>query len=153
VGDFGIVVLYILGMALMITEVFMPGAVMGIVGLVFALGSIVIAFSQESQTLGFVLIGITAVSIPLMVFVWLGVLKRLMAIKMTQQGYTSAMVHLKELIGQEGVAITMLRPSGMARFGDRKVDVVAESEVIDKDTRIKVVEVESNRVVVRAVQK
>ena len=56
------------------------------------------------------------------------------------------------LEGQEGVALTTLRPSGTARFGERRVDVVADGEIVEKDTRIKVVGVRGNQVVVRAMR-
>jgi len=151
--DLGIIFLYTAGMALVLAEVFVPGAVMGLIGLACLLGSIFLAFQQEAFTLGWILVGITVASIPVLIVLWVKVLNRVLAIKMTQKGYTSAQVDLKALVGQEGVAMTQLRPSGMARFGDEKVDVVAEGEVIERNTRVKIVEVESNRVVVRAVQK
>ena len=33
------------------------------------------------------------------------------------------------LLGQVGAATSMLRPSGMAKFGDRYVDVVTEGDL------------------------
>ena len=40
----------------------------------------------------------------------------------------------------------------MARFDNEKVDVVSEGAVIDRGSRVRVIEVRSNRVVVRAVK-
>ena len=151
-GPLGIIFLYVIGMGLVVAEVFIPGAIMGLIGMVFVLASIYLAFQQEAVTLGWTLIGITVASIPALIVLWVKVLNRVLAITGTQKDYTSAMVDLKELVGQEGVAITQLRPSGMARFGDRKVDVVSEGEVVERNSRIKIIEVESNRVVVRAVR-
>lgn len=151
-SEIGIVLLYVLGLALMVAEAFLPGAVMGLVGLVLVLASIYLAFQAEAVTLGWMLVGVTVVSIPALIILWVKVVNRVLAIKSTQQGTTSAQVQLKDLIGQEGVALTPLRPSGTARIGDRKVDVVAEGELIERDARVKVVEVKSNRVVVRAAQ-
>ena len=150
-GQLGIIFLYVIGMALAIAEVFLPGAVMGLIGLVCVLASIYLAFQQESIALGWSLVGITIAAIPVLVILWVKVLNRVFAIKQTQEGYTSAQVELKALVGQEGVALTQLRPSGMARFADEKVDVVSEGEVIERGSRVRVIEVESNRVVVRAV--
>ena len=151
-GQLGIVFLYVIGMALAVAEVFIPGAVMGLIGLVCVLASIYLAFQQESVALGWSLVGITIAAIPVLVILWVKVLNRVFAIKQTQEGYTSAQVELKALVGQEGVALTQLRPSGMARFADEKVDVVSEGEVIERGSRVRVIEVESNRVVVRAVR-
>ncbi len=55
------------------------------------------------------------------------------------------------LLGAIGTTATMLRPSGMARFGDEYVDVVSEGGFIPVGTRIQVVEVEGNRIVVKEV--
>lgn len=151
-GELGIILLYMLGMALVVAEIFIPGAVMGLIGLVFILAGIFLAFRGDFMLLGWILAGVTILSAPLLVLLWVKVLNKVLSIKGTQKGYTSAMVELKELVGQEGVAVTQLRPSGMARFGDRKVDVVAEGEVIARNTRVRIIEVESNRVVVRAVR-
>jgi len=65
-------------------------------------------------------------------------------------GYQASRSDLDELLGAEGFALTPLRPAGTARFGDRRVDVVADSEFIAKDTPVRVVQVEGSRVVVRA---
>ena len=53
------------------------------------------------------------------------------------------------LVGKEGVAFTPLRPSGTGLIDGRRVNVAADGEFIDKESPIKVVEVEGNRVVVR----
>jgi len=152
VGSLGIIFLYVIGMALAIAEVFLPGAIMGLIGLVCVLASIYLAFQGGLVALGWTLVAVTVASIPVMVILWLKVLNRVLAMKQTQEGYTSAQVELKELVGQEGVALTQLRPSGMARINEQKVDVVSDGEVIDRDSRIRVIEVTSNRVVVRAVK-
>lgn len=55
------------------------------------------------------------------------------------------------LLGQVGTATSMLRPSGLAKFGDRYVDVVTEGEFISPGTPIQVVEVEGTRIVVKGV--
>jgi membrane-bound serine protease (ClpP class) len=55
------------------------------------------------------------------------------------------------LIGEKGSAVSILRPSGKAQFGDRMVDVVSEGPFIDPGKMIQVIEVNGNRVVVREV--
>ncbi|MGH7506919.1 MAG: NfeD family protein, partial [Longimicrobiales bacterium] len=47
-----------------------------------------------------------------------------------ETGYLSAAIR-PELIGTEGVALTDLRPSGTARFGDERIDVVTDSTWIN----------------------
>jgi membrane-bound serine protease (ClpP class) len=53
------------------------------------------------------------------------------------------------LLGQVGVAISVLGFAGMARIGGRRVDVVTEGEVIPPGIAVRVVEIEGNRVVVK----
>jgi membrane-bound serine protease (ClpP class) len=55
------------------------------------------------------------------------------------------------LLGAIGQAVTPLRPAGIARFGDDFVDVVAESSYVEAGTRVRVVEVEGNRIAVKEV--
>lgn len=52
------------------------------------------------------------------------------------------------LVGQAGIAEGPLRPAGIARIGDRRVDVVTRGELIDHGEPILVLEVSGNRVVV-----
>ena len=67
------------------------------------------------------------------------------------KGWASA-TRRPDLVGREGVALTDLRPSGTALFGEERVDAVSESEWIEEGTEIKVVSSEGYRVVVRPIQ-
>ena len=58
---------------------------------------------------------------------------------------------LTALLGAVGTAATVLRPAGMARFGDAYVDVVSEGNYIPAGARVQVIEIEGNRVVVKEV--
>jgi membrane-bound serine protease (ClpP class) len=52
--------------------------------------------------------------------------------------------------GMRGVALSMLRPSGKARFADHVVDVITQGEFVAPDTPIVVVQTDGMRVVVQA---
>jgi membrane-bound serine protease (ClpP class) len=52
--------------------------------------------------------------------------------------------------GMQGTALTILRPSGKARFADRVVDVVTEGEFIAPQTPITVIQTDGMRVVVKS---
>jgi len=66
-----------------------------------------------------------------------------------EDGYQAASQDLKSLVGQCGAALTPLRPSGTAMFGDQRMSVVAEGEFIERDARVEVIAVQGSRVVVR----
>src|ERR1043166_5847916 len=52
--------------------------------------------------------------------------------------------------GMQGTAITVLRPSGKARFADHLVDVVTEGEFIAPQTPVTVIQTDGMRVVVKS---
>jgi len=55
-------------------------------------------------------------------------------------------------VGDVGQVISTLRPAGKARFGDAIVDVVATAEFLEKGTKVIIIEIHGNRVVVRAIR-
>jgi membrane-bound serine protease (ClpP class) len=55
------------------------------------------------------------------------------------------------LLGAVGVAATVLRPAGMARFGDRYIDVVSDGSFVPEGASVQVIEIEGNRIVVKVV--
>jgi len=146
----GIVLLYVLGIGLVLAEALLPGAVLGIIGFGCVLAAIWLAFGLNGG-FGWTLIVITVAFIPFAIWLWLLIFRRAMMMRARGKG-SGAMVGLKELVGKEGVAMTQLRPAGMARLEGKKVDVVSEGAVIEKGARVKVIEVEANRVVVRDVE-
>jgi membrane-bound serine protease (ClpP class) len=55
-------------------------------------------------------------------------------------------------VGTVGEVVSILRPTGKAKFGDTIVDVVAEAEFLDKGTEVKIIEIRGNRVIVKKVE-
>ena len=53
-------------------------------------------------------------------------------------------------VGDIGEVVSTLRPAGKAKFGDCVVDVVAVAEFLDKGTKVEILEIHGNRVVVKA---
>ena len=66
------------------------------------------------------------------------------------QGFVSA-PNRGDLVGRDGVAVTDLRPSGTARVGEERIDVVTEGEYVRQGSRVQVVQSDGYRHVVRAV--
>ena len=52
-------------------------------------------------------------------------------------------------VGERGISLTILRPSGKARFDDQVVDVVSEGAFIAAETSVEIVSVFGRRIVVR----
>jgi membrane-bound serine protease (ClpP class) len=57
-----------------------------------------------------------------------------------------------DLVGQDGVAVTDLRPAGTAQIGPERVDVVTEGEYVAQGQAVRVVRSEGYRHVVRGLQ-
>ena len=55
-------------------------------------------------------------------------------------------------VGQEGVADTGLRPAGRATIEGRRRDVVTEGAFIDQGARVRIVQIDGNRIVVRRIE-
>lgn len=150
-GQTLIILIYILGLGLMFAELLIPGFIMGLTGLTGVVGCIVAAFALGETTLGWILLGVTGIAVPIFFIIWINILKRYFTLNSNQSDYSGWRKELYELQGKEGVTLTTLRPVGQAMIEGKRVDVVAAEGVIEKGTAIKVVDVKSNRVLVRAV--
>jgi membrane-bound serine protease (ClpP class) len=62
-------------------------------------------------------------------------------------GYESS-TRREDLIGQEGVTVTDLRPAGAARFGEERIDVVSSGPWVPAGTSVRIVGAEGYRHVV-----
>ena len=56
-----------------------------------------------------------------------------------------------ELLGAIGVAVTPLRPSGKAQFGEQFLDVISDGDYCAPGGRVRVVEIEGKRIVVKEI--
>lgn len=151
------------GLALILVEVFViPGfGVAGIAGGLAVVASLVLSFLGRFPTWGDLVeaTGIVSLSILVCVLLAFALLRHLphsrsltgiflKDVTSRDTGYLSAPARA-ELVGQVGVALTDLRPSGTVRVGEERIDVVTEGPWIEEDTPVKVVRAESYRHVVR----
>lgn len=145
------------GLILILVEIFIPS--MGLIGSAAAISIVIGGILAFNYDPGGVFIGyiVTAVVlIPLAIFTAFKILPKTslgkaMMLTGTSFDGSDAMAAekgLEELIGLAGETMTDLRPAGIVLFGDRRVDVVTQGEMIDKGIPVKVIKVEGNRVVV-----
>jgi membrane-bound ClpP family serine protease len=176
VGQFTMlaVLLFVLGLILIGLEVFvMPGiGVTGISGVVLLVASLVLVTLQKmpESTADWVSLGTT-----LTTFV-VGILAAV-AVALTLAWYLPHIPYANRLIlsaptddegavggatvfgtqapaallGAIGEAATALRPAGKARFGEDFLDVVSQGDYINPGSRVQVIEIEGNRIVVKEV--
>jgi len=55
-------------------------------------------------------------------------------------------------VGQQGVSVTQLRPSGIGRFGSERLSVVSQGELIEANREIIVAQMDGNSIVVKEVR-
>jgi len=155
-----IIAFMLLGFAAVIVEAFVPaGGIIGLLGVAAVITSIVFAFI-ESAGFGTGMLAVAIILGPVCLLLAFHFFPRspvgkLLILKSSQeqaQGYTSFTPEkYLELKGKEGVAITTLRPSGMARIENAKYSVVTAGDMIATGEKIKVTAVEGSRIVVRKV--
>lgn len=144
------------GLALVLIEVFMPGAILGIVGglLLFAAG--ITAFVAYGPMGGlWASLGLMVCSV-LILLLWFRILPSSMIGKaITLEEKNDGKVGAADqsaLIGARGKALCALRPAGIAQIAGARRDVWAESSWVDEGQLVQVVKIDANRIVVREVQ-
>jgi membrane-bound serine protease (ClpP class) len=116
--------------------------------------SIYVAF-RHSASFGYLMIAANLALFPLSI--WLGIhfMKRspLVQRQELQAGSQDApdARPLTRLTGQQGRALTPLRPGGTVLIGNERVDVVTEGKFVEANTLVKVIHIEGSRVVVEPV--
>ncbi|MFO0872632.1 MAG: NfeD family protein [Phycisphaerales bacterium] len=71
------------------------------------------------------------------------------AVARSEQARAERMAALRPLIGTEGRTATPLRPVGFVVIDGRRIDALAEGNIIDADTRVIVVDIVDNQLKVR----
>ena len=148
----GIITLFIIGLIAIAVELFIPGAIIGLCGAGCVVTSIIFAYIYVSNLLGHILLGLGICFIPIFFVSWYKLLSKTFSVKASEKDFSSARDRLDDLLSEEGIALTTLRPSGIANIKGNKIDVISEGEMISKNTRIKVIDVKGNRIIVKPVK-
>jgi membrane-bound serine protease (ClpP class) len=176
VGDGGItilaILLFLLGLVFLGIEVFIvPGLCFaGVAGVALMFVGLILVtldhwpadqndWMNVGESFGSIAIGLALAVISAIAITWslpnLPLLNR-MVLKPPAEETDTANVSLSNsgvvaLLGAIGVAVTHLRPSGKAQFGEQFVDVLAEGGYVAPGGRVRVVEIEGPHVVVKEV--
>lgn len=151
------VILLLIGIALIVLEFFVSGGILGILGVIAVIGSLLLAgYDLWHMAFSLSIALIVAIVAAIILFKWIGtergIFKKIILRDRTttEKGYVSG-EERKELVGLVGEALTPLRPSGTALFNDERIDVVSEGGFIERGKHVIIVKVESFRVIVREV--
>lgn len=147
-----IALLFLSGIILLAFEVIVPGAILGILGSLALLGGVVVAFSLHGLSGGLVAFAVAAVLIGGLLFFEFYILPRTRwgraMFLTTSIGGTSQPAFEQSLIGLPATAVTPLTPSGFVLVNGRQYDAFSRSGSVASGEALRVVAVESFRVVV-----
>lgn len=143
------------GFVLIGMEIFLPGSILGITGAILWMFAGVIGWNNfeypwdliSTISLFFLLI--------ITIYTWVKFFpkskigKSLTLNEAIDESASYSKVNVK--IGDKGIAISSLRPSGIALFENKRIDVVADASWIDKDSDIEVINVYKGHVEVRKI--
>ncbi|MBE5777251.1 MAG: hypothetical protein E7326_07050 [Clostridiales bacterium] len=150
----------IVGIALLILEVFLPGfGVPGFSGIALMLASVALVWINHGAVAGLI------VAVAALTLAGIAITASLRSASKGKLA-SSALVlpevdmsgideknELGELIGREGVADSVLRPAGIVEFDGVRLNVVSEGGYIEKGACVRVDKIEGNRIVVKKVNK
>lgn len=150
-------IILVAGLALIIVEMFHPGfGAPGITGTILVVLAIVVIVKTFIEALILIIIILAVLGVALSLVLHSATKGRLsktliLSDSLKKESGFIGTEDLEYFLGKEGVAITVLRPAGTADFDGVKLDVVSESEFIQKDSKIRIIKVEGRRIVVRQI--
>ena len=152
------VFLMILCAVLLVFEIFIPSLGLLTAAALLCLAGGISLFFQVSESVGWIGVWIAVVLIPI---VWVIVYKLLPKTKIGRilELHKAMKVisgvpdqeQLDALEDTEGIVLSPLRPVGMCELNGKKIVCVADTGYIEKETRVKVIHVEGNKVTVRKI--
>ena len=161
------ILMFIIGVALILLEIFViPGfGIAGISGIILVFASLFFSLVGGDPFLDFELVSRAIIQLSLSLVVALVLIfvlakylpnttvfqRFVLSVSEKSGGGFSSRSIAKNLIGAEGIALTTLRPAGTAEIKGKRVDVMTESEYVEKGRKIKVLAVDGIRVLVKEI--
>lgn len=151
-----VALLVVAGALLFFAEMWLPGLVAGIAGAIAWIAALALTYTHFGANAGHALLAGMAVG-GTCLFIWW--MRAFPATRLGSKWILGAEVRTPSstpqgavpiAVGDEGVAMTPLRPAGAARMRGRRVDVVTEGEWTDPETTVRVVRIDGTKIVVRA---
>jgi membrane-bound serine protease (ClpP class) len=150
-----IVPLQVLAIVVILAEFILPSA--GILSVTAAglIGySVYVAYTQVGAMGGTVLVVADIIAVPLAVVAGLKLLANspvtLRKTLARELGGQAQAAELATYVNKSGIAVSDLRPSGIARIEGRRLDVITHGDYIEKGATVTVISVEGNQVIVAA---
>ncbi|MFN4110751.1 MAG: NfeD family protein [Ignavibacteria bacterium] len=150
-----IALLLIAGLILIILEILiLPGMVVGFIGVLLLIVSVIIAFREAGFEVGILLI----LAILFLIIILFYIMKKLKVLNRFILDQENKIISKnlfnssQTLIGETGIALTDLKPSGFILIENRKYDALSEAEFILKDSKVKVISLNAFKLVVKKIE-
>ncbi len=145
----------VFGIILLLLELILPGGIVGIIGFVAIIISLLSSGADTTHMAYAILTALIMAVLGMVIMMKFFGKKLNMLNKMvlkdstdTEKGYISNKSRT-DLLGLEAITTTPLRPSGTAMLGDERIDVVSEGGYIEAHKKVTIIKVEGVRIVVR----
>jgi len=150
-------ILFIIGLLLLVVEMFTPGfGIAGGTGLVLLILGIILTARTPFEAFVMVIILIILIAGALAIIMRSakkGKLSKkliLWSAAKHEDGFSSSS-DMSALLGKEGIALTVLRPAGSGEFLGQRLDVVTDGTFIERGTKIRIVRTEGRRILVEPI--
>ena len=151
-----IVALLLIGLTLILVElVFIPGTtVVGLLGLVFAIVGIVTSYQHFGSTVGvYVLTGMSCLTLGGLFYSFRSGAWSRFSLKSSIDSKVNEGMLTAVNVGDEGVALSSLRPMGKAEFHETAFEVKTSGGYVDSGERVRITQIVSHQIVVEPVNK
>ncbi len=150
-----IVALFIVGAVLFAAEVFVPGGILGVIAVVALLAGVTLSFIEHGSVGGWIAV-VTAVALVAFTLWFEFVIlpktrlgKKLFLTAEVKGASQPALAERAAVVGQPGVADTMLAPTGYVVVGGKRYEAFSRSGLIAKGEALRVVELDNFRLIVQ----
>ena len=148
-----VILLLLLGFGLILVEFFItPGFIVGILGTLCLIYAIYFGYQHLPIWQAHTYFGITAVLSIFMAFKLLsGDTYSRIANKDSIKGRMNERDLLELNIGDKGLTLSALRPSGNAIFGHLKCEVLTEGDFVYTNTKVEIIKIEKDKIFVKPI--
>lgn len=151
-----IILLILLGLLLLLIEfAVIPGVtIAGIGGFLLLGGAVYVAFAEYGTLPGFITLAIVLILAPAMVYYFFkSRTGKKMILEKNIDGKVDLINKEKILVGDTGKAIGRLAPMGKVKVNGETVEAQSTGNFIDHNTEIRVLKIESNKIIVEPLNK
>lgn len=150
-----ILILFLCGALLLGFEVFVPGAILGLIGGALMLAGCALAFVDFGLTGGAIAVGAALALVGLLLWFEFKILPhtplgRRLFLRSENNTRSQPPVAVEaEVVGREAEVLTALAPTGYVSVGGRRYEAFARSGFVDKGARVTIVGVDTFRLIVQ----